>query len=52
MLINEDPDVRASFEQVRCMVFCRKIKGLNVKLAEKFALRFNRFHAVIAEVPF
>jgi hypothetical protein len=40
-LVNEDLDVRASFEQVGCMVFCRKIQGFNVKLAEQFALRFN-----------
>jgi hypothetical protein len=33
-LVNEDLDVRASFEQVRCMVFCRKIQGFNVNLVE------------------
>jgi hypothetical protein len=51
-LVNEDLDVRASFEQVGCMVFCRKIQGFNVKLAEQFALRFNGFRAVIAGVTF
>jgi hypothetical protein len=46
-LVNEDPDVRASFEQVRCMLFCKKIQGFNVKLAEQFALSFNGLHTVI-----
>jgi hypothetical protein len=51
-LVNEDPDVRASFEQVGCMVFCRKIQGFNMKLTEQFALRFNGFCAVIAGITF
>jgi hypothetical protein len=51
-LINEYLDVRASFEQVGCMVFCKKIKGFNAKLAEQFALRFDGFHTVIAGVTF
>jgi hypothetical protein len=44
-LVNEDPEVRASFEQVGCMTFCRKIQGFNMKLAEQFALRFDGFRA-------
>jgi hypothetical protein len=51
-LVNEDPDVRVSFEQVRCMVFCRKIQGFNVKLAELFALSFNELCTVIATITF
>jgi hypothetical protein len=51
-LVNEDPDVRASFEQVRCMLYCKKIQGYNVKLAEQFTLRFDGFHAVIAGITF
>jgi hypothetical protein len=51
-LVNEDPDVRASFENFGCMVFCRKIQGFNVKLAEHFALRFDRFCAVITRIIF
>jgi hypothetical protein len=51
-LVNEDSDVRASFEQVGCMVFCRKIQGFNVKLAEQFALSFNGLCAVIAGSTF
>jgi hypothetical protein len=51
-LVNEDLDVRAYFEQVRCMEFCRKILGFNVKLAEHFSLSFNGFHAVITGVTF
>jgi hypothetical protein len=51
-LINEDPEVRASFEQVGCMAFCRKIQGFNMKLAEQFTLSFDGSHAVIAGVTF
>jgi len=52
MLINEYMGVIASFEQVVCMLFCKKIKGFHTKLAEQFALRFDRFYAVIARVTF
>jgi hypothetical protein len=51
-LINEDPNVRESFEQVGCMHYCEKIQGYNVKLAEQFALRFNEFCTVIAGITF
>jgi hypothetical protein len=51
-LINEDPEIRASFEQVGCMCFCEKIKGYNVKLAEQFTLNFNGFCATIAGITF
>jgi len=33
-LINEDLEVRASFEYFRCMAFCKKILGFNMRLAE------------------
>ena len=51
-LVNKYLEVRASFEQVGCMMFCRKIQGFNMKLAEQFALRFDGFCAVIAGVIF
>jgi hypothetical protein len=51
-LIIEDPKVRASFEQFRCMDFCRKIQGFNMILAEQFALSFDGFCAEIAGVTF
>jgi hypothetical protein len=51
-LINEDTDVRASFEQVGCMLFCKKIHGLNMKLTEQFALSFNGLCSVIVENTF
>jgi hypothetical protein len=51
-LINEDPNVKASFEQVGCMLYCKKIQGYNVKLAKQFTLRFNGFRAVIARITF
>jgi hypothetical protein len=50
--INEDLEVRESFEQVGWMAFCRKIQGFNMKLARQFALRFDRSHMVIASVSF
>jgi hypothetical protein len=52
MLVKEYPDVIEYFEQVGCMVICRKIQGFNVKMAEQFVLRFNGFHAVIAGISF
>jgi hypothetical protein len=52
MLINEDPEVRASFEQFGCMAFCRKVQGFNMRLAEQFALSFDGFHVVISGVTF
>jgi hypothetical protein len=51
-LVNEYLEVRASFEQVGCMTFCRKIQGFNMKLAEQFTLRFDGSRAVIAGVVF
>jgi hypothetical protein len=47
-LINEDPTIRASFEQARCMRFCENIKGYNAKLAEQFTLNFTGVSATIA----
>jgi hypothetical protein len=49
-LINKDPEVRASFEQFRCMDFCRKIQGFNMRLDEQFTLNFDSFCVVIAGV--
>ena len=34
------------------MHYCMKFQGYNVKLAENFALRFNRFRAVTAGIKF
>jgi hypothetical protein len=51
-LVNKYPEVGASFEWVGCMTFCRKIQGFNMKLAEQFALRFDRSCAVIVGVAF
>ena len=46
-LVNEDPDVRAYFEQFGCMFYCNKIQGFNVKLVEQFTLSFNGLCAII-----
>jgi hypothetical protein len=51
-LVNEDMDDRASFELVRCMVYCKKIQGFNMNLAEQFSLRMNEFCTVIAGITF
>jgi hypothetical protein len=51
-LINKDPNVRESFEQVIFMCYCEKIQGYNVKLAKKFTLRFNGLRAIIARITF
>jgi hypothetical protein len=51
-LINEDPTIRASFEQARCMRFCEKIKGYNAKLVEQFTLNFTGVSATIAGITF
>jgi hypothetical protein len=51
-LINEDPTIRASFEQVGCMCFCERIQGYNVTLVEQFALNFTGVSATIAGITF
>jgi hypothetical protein len=51
-LINEDLNIRESFEWVRCMRYCEKIKGYNAKLAKQFSLRFNGFCATIVGITF
>jgi hypothetical protein len=51
-LINEDPKIRASFEQAGCMCFCERIKGYNVKLAEQFTLNFTGVSVTIVGITF
>jgi hypothetical protein len=51
-LINEDPKIKASFEQVGCMHFYERIKGYNAKLAEKFTLNFTGVSATIVGITF
>jgi hypothetical protein len=51
-LINEDPEIEASFEQVICMRFCEKIKGYNANLVEQFTLSFNGLYTTIAGITF
>jgi hypothetical protein len=51
-LINEDPMIKASFEQASCMHFCERIKGYNAKLVEQFTLNFTRVNAIIVGIIF
>jgi len=51
-LINEDSEIRVSFEQARCMHFCESIKVYNVKLVEHFSLNFTRVSVTIARITF
>jgi hypothetical protein len=51
-LINEDPTIKASFEQARCMCFCERIKGYNEKLVEQFTLNFTGVITTIAGITF
>jgi len=52
MLMNKDLEVKASFEQIRCMVFYRKIQGYNMRLDEQFTLSFDGFREIISGVIF
>jgi hypothetical protein len=38
-LVNTDPTIRVSFEQVGCMRFCEKVQGYNVQLTKQFSLK-------------
>ena len=51
-LINEDPTIKASFEKARCMHFCERIQGYNVKLAKQFALNLTGVSATIVGITF
>jgi hypothetical protein len=51
-LINEDPTIRVSFEQVVCMCFCERIKGYNAKLVEQFTLNFTGVGVTIVGITF
>jgi len=51
-LVNFDPTIRVSFEQVGCMIFCEKIQGYNVKLTKDFSLDFNGVQTEIVDITF
>jgi hypothetical protein len=36
-LVNTDPMIRASFEQVDCIKFCKKLQGYNRQVVREFA---------------
>jgi hypothetical protein len=40
-LVNTDPTIRESFEQVGCIRFCVKIQGYNIQVAREFAENFD-----------
>jgi hypothetical protein len=51
-LINADPMIRVSFEQVICMCFCERIQGYNAQLDEQFTLNFTGVSVTIAGITF
>jgi ATP-dependent RNA circularization protein (DNA/RNA ligase family) len=44
-LVNADPTIRVSFEQVGCIRFCEKLQGYNMQVEKEFSLRFNGIEA-------
>jgi hypothetical protein len=51
-LVNADPTIRASFEQVGCIRFCEKIQGYNMKVEKEFPLSFNGIGAKVGNIQF
>ena len=40
-LVNTDPTIKASFEQMTCIRFYEKLPGYNRQVAKEFAKNFN-----------
>jgi hypothetical protein len=51
-LVNTDPKIRVSFEQVGYIRFCEKFQGYNAQLTKQFSLNFNGVNATIAGITF
>jgi hypothetical protein len=51
-LVNANPTIRVSFEQVGCIRFCEKIQGYNMQVAKEFALSFNGIEANVENMKF
>jgi ATP-dependent RNA circularization protein (DNA/RNA ligase family) len=51
-LVNVDPTIRVSFEQVGCIIFCEKLQGYNMQVAKEFALRFNGIKDKVGNIQF
>jgi hypothetical protein len=51
-LVNANPTIIVSFEQVGCIRFCEKIQGYNAQLTKQFALNFTGVSATIVGITF
>jgi hypothetical protein len=49
-LVNTDPKIRASFEQVRCIRFCEKFQGYNRQATREFANNFDGIKAKVGNL--
>jgi hypothetical protein len=49
-LVNNDPTIRASFEQVGCVRFCEKLQGYNKQVAREFAENFDGVKAKVGNL--
>jgi hypothetical protein len=51
-LVNVDPTIRASFEQVGCIRFCEKLQGYNMQVEKEFSLSFNGIGDKVGNIQF
>jgi hypothetical protein len=51
-LVNADPTIRVSFEQVGCIMFCEKIQGYNMQVTKDFAFIFNGIGDKVGNIQF
>jgi hypothetical protein len=51
-LVNANPTIMVSFEQVGCIRFCEKLQGYNMQVAKEFGLIFNGIDAKLGNMQF
>jgi len=51
-LVNADPRIRVSFEQVSCIRFCEKLHRYNVQVEKEFALSFDGIRDKVGNLHF
>jgi len=51
-LVNANPTIMVSFEQMVCIRFCEKLQGYNIQVAKEFALCFNGIEAKVVNMQF
>jgi hypothetical protein len=49
-LVNADPTIRVSFEQVGCIKFSEKLQGYNMQVEKEFALSFDGIRAKVGNL--